>query len=276
MLSIAPASPTPEAELRSVLVAVADEKGQPLQGLVREELALLENGIAREVTKVEADQRPLTVALLVDSSAAVGSAFRLDIVAAVSAFLGRLPSGTRFSLWTTGDRPTKLVDYTDDAPAAVSALKRVYPQGGNTLLDALVEASRDLKKQEGARTAVVAVTSLGIDFSSRDHHRAVDDALGNATYFEAVEFEEGPTDFETRTRLDYALGLLTEKTGGILERTLSGMGVKTYLLKIAADLSSHYRLEYATLTGLKNRKIEVKIARPAVRLRVLSQGPQRS
>ena len=57
----------------------------------------------------------------------------------------------------------KLVDYTDDRGAAGAALRRVAPQGGNYMLDALAEASADLNKaREGRRAARgVAVSGRG-------------------------------------------------------------------------------------------------------------------
>ena len=66
--------------------------------------------------------------------------YRLNVLDAVIEFLQRLPPGTKFAVWTTGDRPTKLVDYGDDAAVAERSLRRVIPAGGNTLLDTLVEA----------------------------------------------------------------------------------------------------------------------------------------
>jgi VWFA-related protein len=273
-LSVDP-SPAP-AELRTATVIVLDQQGAPVDGLGPDEVGVLEDGVAREVTKVEPDHRPLALALLVDTSEAMGSSYRLDVLDAISHFLPKLPDPTRVSVWTTGDRPRKLVDLTDDVPAALAALKRVFPQGGNTLLDAIVEASRDLKKAEGERTAVVIVTGLGTDFSNRDQHRAVDDALGNATWFMAVEFEEGPVDFETRTRYDFTLTELTEKTGGIYERTLSTMGAASGLKKIGAALHSSYRVSYATLGGEQKRKLSVSVARPGIHVFLGSGGKARS
>jgi VWFA-related protein len=268
---LAPAAPAAEAEVRAVTVTFTDDKGNPVEGLVPEEVALLENGVARDVTSLQLDRRPLTLALLVDTSAAVNSSYRLTMVDALTGFLGRLPGGSTYALWTTGDRPTKLVDYTDDVSAASKALTRVAPQGGNTMLDALVEASADLKKREGERTAVVAVTAVGVEFSSRDRFRVVAEAQKNASFFAAVQIEEGKTDFENRGNYDYVLGDLTKRTGGLHETTLSFMGLDAALRKLTAQLRGQYRLSYATLPELKNRKIEVKVARPGVKVRV---GPE--
>ena len=60
-----------EGEIRSVSVVVTDDKGDPVAGLVPEEVALVENGVARDVARVEQDKRALTVILLVDTSQAM-------------------------------------------------------------------------------------------------------------------------------------------------------------------------------------------------------------
>ncbi len=97
---------------------------------------------------------------------------------AVAAAIARLPEGTRYALWTTGDRPTKLVDFTDDRSLAAPALRRVFPQGGNRVLDAIVEAGEVLRESaEGARAAMLIVSGVGIGFTDVPRHRVVDEGL---------------------------------------------------------------------------------------------------
>jgi VWFA-related protein len=254
-------------EQRSLTVSVTDAKGVPIPGLTREEVAVLENGVARPVTQLERDERPLTLALLVDTSEAAKSHYRLQILDPLLAFLGKLPEGSRFAVWTTGDRPTKLVDYTNDVPSTANALKRVAPQGGNTLLDAIVEASEDLKKKEGARSVVLAVTNLGPEFSSYDRYQVVDRARGNADLFYAVQYDEAEHDVDTRQRYGYVLSELARGSGGLDESTVSAMGVAGVLQRISAEIRGQYRLTYATVPDLKERKLQVSVARKGVKAR---------
>ncbi len=271
-----PVAPTGGAQVRSLLVTITDQKGAPLEGLAPEEVVVVENGLARDVVGLSPDRRPLTTLALVDSSEVMGSDLRLNVLDPLLAFLRGLPEGSKYALWTTGDRPTKLVDYTSDVGEAAQALKRVAPQGGNTLLDALVEASVDLKQSEGERLAVVAVTKIGIEFSSRDRYRVVDEALAHAPLFMAVQIDEGAESFEDRTKYDYALGELTRRTGGVYETVISSMGVGPGLQKVAAAIKGQYRLRYATLPEIKNRKLEVKVSRPGARVRIGLGTPDHS
>jgi VWFA-related protein len=263
----------PGAELRTISVAVTDAKGQPLSDLALSEVALLENGVARDIAAFERDERPLTLAVLVDNSEPVSASYKLNVVDAVLRFLGWLPSGTRYTLWTTGDRPEKILELTSDRGAATQALKRTHTRGGNTLLDALVEASRDLRRQEGARSAVVAVTGMGVEFSNRPRESVVEDSLGADTTFMAVQFEVDDSRVENRHDYDYVLGKLADKSGGLRESVLTAMAVETALRKLAGDIASRYRLSYATLPELKKRKLEVQVARPGARTRVAEAAP---
>jgi VWFA-related protein len=288
-LAQAGASPasTEQAQVRSLLVTITDEKGRPAEGLGPEEVVVLENGLARDVVGLLPDRRPLTVAVLLDTSVNMGTALRQNVLPPLVAFLMGLPSGSRYALWTTGDRPIKLVDYTSDVLEASQALTRVSPQGGNTLLDALVEASADLKKKEGERSAVVAVTKIGIEFSSRDRYRVVEEASANAPLFMAVKIDEGSgagasgnrapgaeglaareEGFASMVNYDYVLGELTRKTGGVFETVLTGLAVGHALERVAGALRGQYRLRYATVPEIKERKLQVKVSRPGVRVRI--------
>jgi VWFA-related protein len=272
-LLTAQAAAAPPAEVRSVLVSVTDEKGAPVPDVQRDEVAVLEAGVAREPTRVQHDERPLTLSLLVDTTQVMSTIYRLNVVGALTGFLGHLPTGSRFAIWTTGDRPTKLVDFTDDPNQASNALKRVAPQGGSTMLDAIVEASRDLKKIEGARAVVVAVTGLGPEFSSRDRRRVVEDAGKSGAVFMGIQFEAGPTSFEDRQNYEYVLDNLAKDSGGLYQTLLSPMGMDSALQKVANEIGSQYRVSFASLPEAKVGKIEVKIARPGVRVRVGPRQP---
>ncbi|HEX6737263.1 MAG TPA: VWA domain-containing protein [Vicinamibacteria bacterium] len=262
------------AEVRTVSVTVTDEKGTPLRGLSAEEVVVLENGVARAVTRIEADERPLTVALLVDTSAPMGSLYRLNVLDPVLAFLGRLPAGARYAVWTLGDRPQKVVDFTAESGEASRALKRVIPIGGNTLLDALLEVSDALKKQEGERTALVVVTGSGLGFASQDRRTVVDKLKGSGLPVYAVQFDEvgdagvqgaGP-DQVGRLDYDFVLGALTKESGGIWERPLSAMGVDRALRKVSSELTGQYRVSYDATQ--KEGKVEVQVARQGAKVRV--------
>ena len=258
----APAT-APGTEVRALTVTLLDEKDQEVTDVSADDVALDENGVSRDITSFKPDRRPLSLAVLVDTSAAVGSAYRLNVVEAVVGLITRLPDGSRYALWTTGERPTKVVDHTDDRGAAGTALRMVAPQGGNYMLDAFSEASADLKKhsREGDRTAVVAVTAMGPELSYLDKYRSAEVAEKNAEIFLSVQVDSGEADFEMRSNVSYVMDRLARATGGRYDVILSAMGTDTALRKLSAHLRSGYRLAYATVPDLKKRNLDLSVAR---------------
>jgi VWFA-related protein len=259
----APAT-APGTEVRALTVTLLDEKDQEVTDVSADDVALVENGVSRDITSFKPDRRPLSVAVLVDTSAAVGSAYRLNVVEAVTGLITRLPDGSRYAIWTTGDRPTKTVDYTDDRAAVGSALRMIAPQGGNYMLDAFSEATNDLKKtsREGDRSAVVAVSFLGPEFSYIDKYRSAEVAEKNAELFLSVQVEAGEgADFEMRSNVSYVMDRLARATGGRYDVVLSAMGLDSALRKLSAHLRSAYRLAYATVPDLKKRDLDLSVAR---------------
>ncbi len=260
------AAPTtaPGTEVRALTVTLLDNKDQEVTDVSPSDVALLENGVSRDIVSFKPDRRPLSVAVLVDTSAAVGSAYRLNVVDAVIGLIARLPEGARYALWTTGDRPTKIRDFTDDRGAAAAALKMIAPQGGNYMLDAFDEASKDLKKNghEGDRTAVVAMSFMGPEFSSVDKYRAAEVAQSNADLFLSIQVEaaEG-VEREMLTDVSYVMDRVAHATGGRFDTILSPMGLDGALRKVSAHLRSAYRLLYATVPDLKKRDLDLRVAR---------------
>jgi hypothetical protein len=258
----------PGTEVRAVTVTLLDEKGGPAGDVYAEDVALVENGVPRDITSFKPDGRPLSVAILVDSSAAMGSSYRLNVVDAVVALVSRLPEGTRYALWTTGDRPTKVLDHTDDRAAASSVLRRVAPQGGNYTLDGVDQASADLRKlsREGDRRVLIAVTGTGPEFSYVDKYRAADRGEADLDLFLGLQVDGAQGDFDTQSRISYVFDRLARATGGRYEIVLSAMGTDDALRKLDVHLRAGYRIAYATVPELKKRKLELSVARPGTKV----------
>lgn len=282
VLAQAPAAPVE----RTVSLSVVDEKGSPVLGLTAEEVAVEENGAARTIVSFGPDRRPLRVTVLVDSSEPMGPLFRLHLVPAVAELLQQLPEEASVSVWTTGDRPLRLTEPGADRAAAIAALRRVFPRGGNRLLDAVVEASRPAG-QEGGRHVMVAVTGLGTGFTDHDRRQVVEVAASALDGFHAVVVREGlgplagddaqiaglsdPSGVSVAD-YEFVLGSLAERTGGRRESALSAMGAGAALRAIAASIRGGYRLAYLSLATKGRPEPAVTVARPGARVR---RGPVR-
>jgi len=246
-----------------VSFSVTDKKGAPVEDLKAEEIRVVEGGSAHGVERVELDRRPLTIALVVDTGAAVSTYLRPDFVPAAVGFLKRLPPGSTFSVWTTSDRPKLLVPDGTDAAAAEEALRGVAPFGNNAAVDTMVAASQELAKVEGRRTAVVAIVSA----SMGDVSINVDAEMAKASMrpgYMVVEVIVAGQD----ARLEDAVKALTSRTGGFHERVFSTMAVDAQLRRVTDLLGAQYRAAYRPTADPRSAKVELTTSRKGARLRM--------
>ncbi len=270
---------TPQAQ-RTVAVVAENAKHEVVTDLAPTDLAVVEDGVARTVTSVKKDDRPLTLAVVLDTSAVFETSFRQDMLEPLILFLAGLPAGTQFAVWTTGDRPTKLVDYTDDAAAAAPVLRRVFPQGGSTLFDTIDDALESLSDREGGRSEMVIVTGNGVEFSSQTRPLAARDPdMVRNTRVEAILVDLGAlarvsnpqerlTPTERLAEYERTLSGLAERSGGFYNRILSTMGVASALKGVTERLRGALLLTYASDSQVRRPKLEVKVARPGIRVLV--------
>lgn len=257
---------------REARVVFLDSKGVPATDIAEEDVAVSEGGVVRAATLVREDG-PAHVALLVDSSQPVGTAFRLQFLDAVRSFLSSLTDGSRVSVWTTGDRPRKVADAlpagAESTREILDALRRTPATGGNTMLDGVIEAAQDLRRIEASRRVVVFLSADGAGFMSRDREFVVRTGLETgAVFMGALVGADEPGGGEvSRVDYDYALGGLARRSGGRYETPLTAMSAGAALQKIALDLRSGYLISWES-SRVARGKLEVVVAREKVRARL--------
>src|SRR5512144_1796519 len=107
-----PAAPQDaRARERSMYVSVTDRQGLPVTGLPARDFLVREDGVAREVLVAEPADDPITLALLVDNSAA-STPYIADIRRGLTAFVKKMAGPNPIAVMTFGDRPTIQQDYT--------------------------------------------------------------------------------------------------------------------------------------------------------------------
>lgn len=287
----APLGATAE-EARSVALVVTDAEGAFVPGIRAEEVRVLENGEPRELVALERDERPLAVVLALDTSTGAARVFRGLAFDAVWSFLSRLPPGSKCTLWTTGDRPRKIGVLEGERPAVEKKIAQGFGgDGGNTLLETLVDAADALGRESGRRRALVVVSGAGAghttlspgDVSSRVR-KAGARVLG-VMYREGESAGAGslsgldaPRDAANLTIVgpgdhERILSGLAQGTGGRFEPVPAVLGVGRILESLAAELGGQYRLRYAPADTKGPRRIEVRLARSGVRWRVVIDTP---
>jgi hypothetical protein len=203
------------------------------------------------------------VALVVDSSASLGTSLQADVVPAALGFIKRLPPDTSVSIWTTSDRPRQLLERSTDMKAAQDALRQVAPLGENAAVDTIVSASQEFAEMQGHRSAVVVITSASMGSITTD----VGAQLARASLkpmFAAVEVITGQQD----ARLEDAVKALVNRTGGFRERVFSTMALETQLRRISDYLASSYRIAWNPKVDPRGAKLDVKVSRKDARTKM--------
>ena len=253
--------------IRIVTIGAYTNKLAPLADLKPEEVVISQGGRKAAVLGLEPDARPLAVAIVVDSSAAVESVYRSELVAAVMAFWRGLPAGSRVAVWTSGP-PSRVVDFGTEAAAAEPRLQSVAVAGKNYAFDALLDAARALEREAGSRRALVFVGGLDVE-ASRQRTSELQLAVAKSA--------------ATPMLVMIVPGASLTPLGGATQGSTSSWDVQGYLEKMAAvycgssaavltpqaatkklaeaavDLSSQYQVRYESSVGDSSApKVELK------------------
>jgi hypothetical protein len=265
--------------VRIVTIGAYTNKLAPLADLKPEEVVVSHGGRKAAVLGIEPDARPLAVAIVVDSSAAIESVYRSELVAAVMAFWKGLPAGSRVAVWTSGP-PSRVVDFGTEAAAAEPRLLSVAAAGKNYAFDALLDAARALEKEAGSRRALVFVGGLDVE-ASRQRTSELQQAVGKSA--------------ATPMLVMIVPGASLTPLGGATQGSTSSWDVQGYLEKMAAvyggssadvltpqaatkklqeaavDLSSQYQVRYESSVG-ESGTPKVELKRKGAKLRVGGTG----
>ncbi len=270
---------------RDMFVTVLNQAGEPVPGLAADAFLIREDGRPREVLRVRRATDPIDLAVLVDNSQAAGSAM-LDLRRALDAFADRLKGAASLSVVTVADRPTVSQDYTRDAAAIQRAIGRLFatPGSGATVLEALSETLRDLKKRETERAAILVVWLGGPEFSNLGHQGLLQDLKAGGAQLQIVTVGSSlPQDIGTtegRNR-EIVFDQGSRDTGGRRRNVLSSMGLTEALDKVAHELLNQYRVTYARPDALIPPEETTVSVRPAgltasgTPARVVRRGPGR-
>ena len=161
---------------QSILVTVLDQAGAPVKDAQPADLAVSEDGAVREVTAVKPAADPLTIALLIDTTTptmgtdAPTQQLRAGLLAFVKAIQGASPE-SQIGMWEFAGAGVQTVKFTAKTDDLTKKIQRMFPtrQSGGVLLEALVDASKELGKRPGHRRVVV----LGeLQLARGEHDRA--------------------------------------------------------------------------------------------------------
>jgi Ca-activated chloride channel family protein len=253
-----------------MFVSAVDREGEPVPNLGPDAFQIREDGVRREVLRVSRATEPIDIAVLVDNSAAVSDDITF-LRSALSKFVAKMAPGNQVALIALADRPTILVDYTNDTKRLSDAVNRLFPmsQSGMTLLDGIFETTRGLGKRETPRAVIVPVFTDGIEFTNR-YSKDIAAGLQSedvALHMVGIGQFYHSEDHSTRER-SFLLDEGPRKSGGQLISLLSPHGLDDALQRLARELSSQYKVVYGRPESLiAPERAEVSSARAGVTMR---------
>jgi len=254
-------------------VSVLNEAGAPVPDLGPSDFIVREDNVAREVLRVGPATEPLTLAILVDNSAAATNYVR-DMRPALEAFVTTMtgPSEIRgkneIAIIALADRPTILTDYTIEVPALMTGINRIFAQrnAGTLLLEAIIDTSKGFKKREAARPVILAITTEGPELSGRFYNFVLTPLYDCGAAFHAIIV--GPPSgsiTDSANQRGRVLDEGTRNTGGRRDNILTSMALKGKLAEVANELLHQYRITYAHPESLiPPESVTVTAAKPGM------------
>jgi VWFA-related protein len=287
-IALAVAAVFAQADERTMYASVVDQKGNPVPGLTVTDFVVREDGQAREVLRVTADEDPLQVALLLDNSVEMRNQLA-DLRRGLAAFVSAARPGIQISLITLAERPTIVVPYTDDKALLQKGIDRVITHNaGNYLLDGIAEVAQGLAKRPRARSVIAVITGRGPEYSYRDYHdvlRIVRESGTPALHVLLTGAMNPADDIDNRLSSvyedqrqdagadrDILLGRLTKETGGRYEEVLALSALPHKAEQLARELSGQYRVTFARPQRLiAPKKTEIAVRDRKLKARGLLQ-----
>jgi hypothetical protein len=207
--------------------------------------------------------------VLVDTSQAVERHIP-DLRRALNGFFREMAGEHELALIAFGERPTVLTEYTRDPARLEKGVGLLFARRGSGAyaLDAIVDASRALRAREGARRAIVVITTEGPEFSERYYQQVLDELGTTAALHSFILTRRGGPLSEGRRQREIALAEGASATGGRREYLLTSMALDDRLHDLAAELTHQYRVDYARPSALvPPEKIDVDVRRTDLTVR---------
>jgi VWFA-related protein len=245
-------------------VTVTDPLNRFVTGLEKEHFRLFEDKIEQQITDFSAEDAPISIGLVFDTSGSMGQKLQKSRQAATEFFKTANPAD-EFFLVQFNDRPELSVPFTSDTGQIQNALTFTQSKGRTALLDSVYLAMHEMKKARNPRKAILIISDGG-DNSSRYTETEIKSAVREAdVQIFAIGIFEG-MGTRGRTPEEAAgpglLNELADQTGGREYAVENVAELPDIAAKIGVELRNEYILGYTP----KNRERDGKYRRVQVKL----------
>ncbi len=236
-------------EMVALDVTVIDRHGAFVSGLAEKDFQVLEDGVPQHVQMFSAEDVPVTIGLVVDSSGSMGPKRSYVIGAALAFAQASNPEDELFVIQFNDDIQFGLqsgVDFTSDTRVLRNALLRLTCEGRTALYDALAASLEHVHKGKFPKKALLVVSD-GQDNVSATNLNSV---LAMARKSGAAVYTIGAYDPDSDKHNTKVLKKLADVTGGQFYFPTTLPQIVSDCRRIAKDIRNRYTVSYCS-TNMK-------------------------
>jgi Ca-activated chloride channel family protein len=262
-------------ELVSLNVTATDGQGKYTTDLNEEEFEVFEDGAKQKLTFFSKTQQPISLALLLDTSASMDERMGIAQEAAIG-FAKQLHKEDQASVIDFDSQVRVLSDFTNDASALEKAIRTTTPNGSTSLYNALYIALKELKKVKtkapsDIRRQAIVLLSDGDDTSSLiEFDQVLDLAKRSEVVIYAIGLRAGEIARREFKEAEFVLKQLANETGGRAFFVADARELAKIYQGIWDELSSQYAIAYSSANPKRDgawRRVQVRLLRPNITAR---------
>ena len=262
-------------ELVSLNVTVTDATGRYVTDLNQGDFEVYEDGAKQSLTFFSRTQQPISLALLLDTSASMEERMPIAQEAALG-FTRQMHKDDQAEVIDFDNQVRILAPFTNDAAALEKAIRATTANGSTSLYNALYISLKELRKMKAASTSdirrqAIVLLSDGDDTSSLiEFDEVLDLAKRSETAIYAIGLRQGEIARREFKEAEFVLRQLAQETGGRVYFPTDVRELPKIYQSIWDEISSQYSVAYSSSNPKRDgawRRVLVRALRPGLTAR---------
>jgi Ca-activated chloride channel homolog len=262
-------------DLVSLNVTVTDGNGKYVTDLSQDDFDVYEDGAKQTLTFFSKTQQPISLALLLDTSASMEERMSIAQEAAIG-FARQLHKEDQAEIIDFDSQVRILAPFTGDGATLEKAIRATTANGSTSLYNAVYISLKELRKTKAASTSdirrqAIVLLSDGDDTSSLiEFDEVLDLAKRSETSIYSIGLRQGEIARREFKEAEFVLRQLSQETGGKAFFPTDARELPKIYQTIWDELSSQYAIGYSSSNPKRDgawRRILVRIQRPGLTAR---------
>jgi Ca-activated chloride channel family protein len=262
-------------ELVSLNVTVTDGAGKYVSGLDQSDFQVFEDGAQQKLSFFSPTQQPISLAILLDTSASMEERMGIAQEAAIG-FTRQLHKDDEAEVIDFDSQVRVLSPFTHDGASLEKAIRTTTANGSTSLYNAVYIALKDLKKVKVAsasdiRRQAIVLLSDGDDTSSLiEFDQVLDLAKRSETVIYCIGLRQGEIARREFKEAEFVLKQLSNETGGRAYFPTDARELAKIYQSIWDELASQYTMAYSSANPKRDgawRRVQVRLLKPELTAR---------